>query len=106
MSRSYKHSPVVIIGCSKNKRIANRKVRRYKGELGSFCFYKKIFDGWEIKDYIFYSYEEKIKNKEFRRIARLVRKMHRGKLDPKKFDLKDFLEKLEDYRHSFDYVTK
>ncbi len=106
MSRSYKHSPVVIVGCSKNKKVANKKVRRYKGELGSFCFYKRIYDSWEIKDYVWYSDEEKNKNKNFRKIARIIRKIYQGKLSPHNFNLEEFLEKLEDYRDSFKYVTK
>ena len=55
MSRSYKKTPVVKDGKSGRigKRFASRKVRRYKGKIPKGCFYKKIYESWNIHDYVF-----------------------------------------------------
>ncbi len=55
MSRSYKRNPVVKDGKSGRigKRFANKKVRRYKGEIPNGKGYKKIYESWNIHDYAF-----------------------------------------------------
>lgn len=106
MSRSYKHSPCYVIGCKKDKRIANKRVRHYLGEIGQGCFYKRLYESYNIRDWVFYSPEERRNNEEFRRIARIVRNILKGKLRATDYNLIDFIEKLSDYKDSFDYVTK
>ena len=56
MSRSYKHSPVYTdrkCGAKWWKRQANRKVRNHKDVLNNKS-YRKIYNPWEIHDYIIY----------------------------------------------------
>ena len=53
MSRSYKKVPITKDrGCGKDmKKFANKKVRR-TNELINGGTYKKVFDQWEIHDYV------------------------------------------------------
>jgi len=53
MSRSYKHSGFIQDPCSKRfgKRLANKKVRRIL-DVPSGRAYQKIFNSWNIADYI------------------------------------------------------
>ena len=53
MSRSYKKTP---LWCDSNpwaKNKANRRVRRYKGELSDGSKYKRLYPQWDICDYRF-----------------------------------------------------
>ena len=56
MSRSYKHTPIIKDGSSakrkSSKREASKKVRKYKGFIPDGNYYKKIYNSWEIYDYI------------------------------------------------------
>lgn len=59
MSRSYKKSPVAIAGEDMSqKKTANKRVRKLplsttlKGKQ-----YKKVFNSWDIKDWVFYEKE-------------------------------------------------
>lgn len=54
MSRSYKKTPVCIDGKSGRvgKKLANRKVRRYKGIIPNGKSYKKLYESWEIHDFV------------------------------------------------------
>lgn len=61
MSRSRKRAPVYKDG-SKNsgnvgKRYANRRVRRWRGELprSQRGLYRRFYESWEISDYAFYT---------------------------------------------------
>lgn len=55
MSRSYKKNPIVKDGRSGKvgKRFANKKVRRYKGEIANGKAYKRLYESWDIHDYAF-----------------------------------------------------
>ena len=64
MSRSYKKVPITKDrGCGKDmKKFANKKVRR-TNELINGGTYKKVFDQWEIHDYVSrWTKEEAISN--------------------------------------------
>ena len=57
MSRSYKKTPIIKDnGRSKKvqKRFANRRVRNYikHNDIGKGKQYRKLFDSWEIADYV------------------------------------------------------
>lgn len=107
MSRSYKHYPCVIVGTSQNKKHAARAFRHYKGELGSGkCAYKRLFDSWEIKDWIFYSPEAVRENKKFRQLAKEVRLLQKRKVKIENYNVDVILEELKEYRNSFKYITK
>jgi len=57
MSRSYKHTPIHKMAPEHGKigkHFANRRVRRYKGDLSSGKSYRKLYDPWEIHDWITY----------------------------------------------------
>lgn len=57
MSRSYKKNNVdKQQGKCKRfyKRLANRKVRRTKN-LGDFCYYKRVFESWDISDWRYWN---------------------------------------------------
>ena len=61
MSRSYKHTPMYTDrthGAKWWKRQANRKVRHYKKELDNGRMYKKIYESWEIHDWVSYCPEK------------------------------------------------
>lgn len=72
MSRSYRKTPILKDGgrSSKyNKQLANRHIRRkanrdvYSDHIGSNSFYKKMYESWEINDYISrYTLDEAIKD--------------------------------------------
>lgn len=54
MARSYKKNPVLTDGKSGRigKRFANKKVRRMKGEIPDGKSYRKIYESWNIHDYV------------------------------------------------------
>jgi hypothetical protein len=55
MSRSYRKHPINTDGRDgrvTQKRWANKKVRRYKNKIANGKAYKRIFESWEIHDYI------------------------------------------------------
>lgn len=55
MSRSYKKNPVYTDstkGRKTQKRWANKKIRRYKKYISNGNFYRKIFESYEIHDFI------------------------------------------------------
>lgn len=60
MSRSYKKFPMIKCGgCEKwGKVFANRRVRRYKGEISNGSEYKKIYESWDIHDYQYTQFRE------------------------------------------------
>jgi len=65
MSRSYKKTPIVKdnFGGKTGKRYANKKVRKTKDCLFKGGEYKKIFESWNINDYIsYYTLEEAIED--------------------------------------------
>jgi predicted MPP superfamily phosphohydrolase len=67
MSRSYKKTPIIKDHDSGKvgKKLANRKVRRYKEKIANGKAYKKVFNSWDIHDYISrYSFQEFKKDKE------------------------------------------
>lgn len=53
MSRSYKKNPVGKISSNYDKKLANRKVRRYKNDEDKIidgCIYKRYYPQWDICD--------------------------------------------------------
>ena len=55
MSRSYKHSPVWTDGTGgrkAQKREANRRVRNYKHKIANGSAYKKLFERYDIHDWV------------------------------------------------------
>lgn len=57
MSRSYKKNPVHKYAPERArwaKNQANRRVRRYKGDLSDGCDYKRLYNPWDIHDCISY----------------------------------------------------
>ena len=56
MSRSYKKNPILKYAPFGNvgQKFANRRVRRYKGELPTkgYSFLKKIYDPWNVHDHV------------------------------------------------------
>jgi hypothetical protein len=54
MSRSYKKTPIVKDGHSGKfgKKVANRKVRHFKGDIANGKAYRKIYESWDIHDMI------------------------------------------------------
>lgn len=58
MSRSYKKTPVLKSSSTssnnRNKRRANKRVRRAEYGLGKSKRYRKIYETWDICDYRFY----------------------------------------------------
>lgn len=64
MSRSYKKSPVIkdMDSGRFGKRLANKKVRRFKNDIKSGKSYKKIFETYNIHDFVSrYSYKDYLK---------------------------------------------
>ena len=106
MSRSYKHSPCIVVGCKKEKKTANKTVRRYKGDLNNGCAYKRLYNSYNIRDYVFYNFSEIEKNKKFREVAKIVRRIYQGKLKAESYNLDEFLEILNDTDYSFEYLRK
>ena len=107
MTRSRKHVPVVIVGTPQCKKQANRKVRHYK-ELGQHSFYKRVFNSYSIKDYVWIDYDKRElkNNKEFRRIAKIIRNIKKGKLKASDYNLSEFLTILKETSNSFRYICK
>ena len=91
MSRSYKKSPVYTDrphGAKYWKRVSNKKVRRYKGKLANGKAYKKIYDSWEIHDYISYWTKQEAINDYY---------MHSSSYNPFWFNWQDEYPTLEKY---------
>lgn len=62
MSRSYKKHPIVKVAPkdgTNEKKFANRKVRRYKQVISNGKSYQKLYESWDIHDYVCrYTYED------------------------------------------------
>ena len=59
MSRSYKKSLVAKERNSKyHKKSANKRVRRYDGDISNGKHYKKIYESYDICDYAFIAINE------------------------------------------------
>lgn len=58
MSRSYRKFPMRKFNRSGMKKVANRRVRRYKGEIADGKDYKKVFNSWDISDYCWFKTKE------------------------------------------------
>ncbi|QUH21925.1 hypothetical protein [Alkaliphilus sp. B6464] len=58
MSRSFKRTPVMKTGAQGSrkfsKRESNKKVRRYNNVITNGKAYRKLYNSWNIYDYIFY----------------------------------------------------
>ena len=55
MSRSYKKNPILTDGRNGQvwaKRLANKKVRKYKKQLANGKSYRKLFESWDIHDWV------------------------------------------------------
>lgn len=50
MSRSYRKTPACKENSKGMKRLANQKVRNYKGELANGKAYRKLFQTYDISD--------------------------------------------------------
>lgn len=63
MSRSYRHTPILKDGGTKGKkwrkRQASRKVRHERDPIANGKAYCKLYDSWNIADYISYWPKEK-----------------------------------------------
>lgn len=106
MSRSKKKTPCFTIGCKKLKRDAHRTVRRFKGELKSGCYYKKLYQSYDIIDYRFYEHVQLHNNRKFRELAKVVRDIVKGRVSIDNYNIADILDKLEEYEDSFRYFKK
>lgn len=106
MSRSRRKHPCFHIGSPKNKKVASKLVRRYRGELGSHSFYKKLYESYDIIDWIDLSYEQLRKNKEFRKAARIIRDIYKGRVPVHKYNLRELVRILEDTKDSFLWTNK
>lgn len=64
MSRSYKKNPVFTDYQSGKlgKKCANKKVRQYKGDIPKGNAYRKIYNSYEIHDYIIRETYQEYKN--------------------------------------------
>lgn len=51
MSRSYKHELVIKDHNKGAKNFANRRVRRFRGEIADGSSYRKITERWDICDW-------------------------------------------------------
>lgn len=62
MSRSYKKVPIIKIAPkdgTEEKKFANKKVRRCKETIPNGKAYRKLFQSWDIHDYVCrYTYED------------------------------------------------
>ena len=65
MSRSYKKVPCVKDNQKAERKFANRKVRKFIGEIANGSAYKKLCDQYDICDWIVtYYYKAYVKDKE------------------------------------------
>ncbi len=55
MSRSYKKAPILKdnVGSKVSKRFANKTVRHAK-HVSNGAFYRRMYESWDIHDYVFY----------------------------------------------------
>jgi hypothetical protein len=54
MSRSYKKHPVVIVvggNGRTGKRLANKRLRRYRGHVPRGSWWKRLYESWDIVDW-------------------------------------------------------
>jgi len=78
MSRSYKHTGWIQdqSGKKHGKRFANKRVRRFDSEIPSGSSYKKIYNSWDIADYILQA--RGVLSKVVKRPGRFHRKVRVG----------------------------
>lgn len=103
MSRSYKKSPVYTDYTPNTKywkRISNKKVRKYKGELANGKAYKKVYESWRIYDWVSYCTKQEAINDYY---------MRSSSYNPIWFNWQDeypTLEKYLNYMWEHDYHRK
>lgn len=86
MSRSYKKTPVLKSNCGFSKKMANRKVRRTK-DVFSGTYYKKVFDSYDICEYLFYNNWNSARKKHESEILKVINNKYLSK-ERKKKELK------------------
>lgn len=106
MSRSHRKHPCYHIGCPANKKVANKFIRRYKGEIGNYNFYKKLYESYNIIDWCWYDYTQIRKNKEFRKAAKIIRDIAKGRVPIFKYNLLELKETLINTAESFSFIHK
>lgn len=78
MTRSYKKHPCYRIAYRTGNRDAARAFRRYKGDVTSGSFYRKVYNSYDVVDYIFLAREKDKRNfKRYLEIGRHLRH-HKG----------------------------
>ena len=95
MSRSYKKHPACndsSAGTTRwKKRVANKRVRNSK-DVPNGKAYKKVYESWDIRDFVFLESWEETK-------TRYMSRVERGLIDPEKFTLEDcYRQWYKDYR--------
>ena len=63
-------------------------------------------ESYSIIDWIMFDERQVRKNKEFRRVAKIIRKVWQGKIPPNKYNFQELLEILKDTEDSFYYTNK
>lgn len=73
MSRSYKKHPTFKITTRDGKREAARAFRRFKGDVSNGRFYRKVYESYDVIDWIFRAYQEE--HEQYKRYRELGRKL-------------------------------
>lgn len=105
MSRSFKHTPVIKIGCPKAKRSAKRRVRRYRGTIPNGSFYKKLYPQYDICDHWWL---EPKAQKDVREFKRLYNKLYLNFCNTTLTieEAQEILSDMYDMKYHFRYVYK
>lgn len=95
MSKSYKKTPTIKYGGKGNKRFANKKVRKYKGQIQNGKSYKKLYQSWDINDIVSY-YPEELMIKNYNS----TKKMIENQSDPywKSYDFESLEESINRWK--------
>lgn len=70
MSRSYKKNPIIKDKNKGMKKHANKKVRRNSLEIPSGKAYRKVFDSYDISDFLFRATESELREQIYQDIKR------------------------------------
>lgn len=69
MSRSYRRHFFYKCIFKGNKKRASKRVRQHKGKIPKGCFYKKLFNSWDVIDNIYYEPNTLKKIEEFKSLC-------------------------------------
>lgn len=103
MSRSIRKSGIFCNQYSSYKKNATRKFRRYRGDIKSGCMYKKLYESYNIKEWIWRAgRQERQEFERYKEIGRLLRDISKYTVD----EALALIDEMIDCRYTARYFYK